>query len=266
MRLIIIILIISFLSACARPVGDLGRAKVNVINDEILPSIGSIRALASKEAVSSLNKTDEENEMQDRVWRFLIAPHAKDWFFDIVVEWQRTRIVPLQNKKFAVDRYYYFLKNQDFSSSRVRYNTLSRDISIDIKTVPSVFASICAVREIDRRRDVAVNAITSATQQERIAVKSRKIENDKYINWFVSALQYRYDSYSLALDRLLIETPHEEARQVDARLSEMAIDIERARSRSFCSSQFRNNSALGTSVITSRFQDDPFSQEIIYKK
>ncbi len=266
MRLIIIILIISFLSACARPVGDFGRAEVNVLNDEILPGLGSVRAMANKEPVSNLNKTDEENEMHDRVWRFLIAPHAKDWFFDIVIEWSRTRIVPLQDQRFAIDRYYYFLRNQKFSSSRVRYTALSRDIAIDLKTVSSVFASICAVREIDRRRKVALNYIASANQIERNAVNARKVENELFISWFVRSLRYRYDSYSFALDRLLIETPHEEARQVDARLSEMIIDVERAERQDFCASQFRNNSALSKPKIASRLQGAPFSQEIIYKK
>lgn len=265
MRLIIIFIIISFLAACARPVGDFGRAEINMTNDEILPSLGSVRAMANKEPVSNFNKTDEENEMHDRVWRFLIAPHAKDWFFDTVIEWNRTGIVPLQDKKFAIDRYYYFLRNQKFSSSRVRYTALSRDIAIDLKTVSSVFVSICAVREIDRRRKVALNYIASSNQLEKNAVNARKAENELFISWFVRSLRYRYSSYSFALDRLLIETPHEEARQVDARLSEMIIDVERAERQDFCASQFRNN-AFSKPKISSRLQGDPFSQEIIYKK
>ena len=52
MRLIIILLLVIAVSACARPVGDFGRAKSDLLHDEVLPSIGSLRATASSEPVS----------------------------------------------------------------------------------------------------------------------------------------------------------------------------------------------------------------------
>ena len=55
---------------------------------------GKLLADARGEAVSNFNQTDQEDEMHNRVWRFLMAPHAKDWFYDTAVEWQRTRLIP----------------------------------------------------------------------------------------------------------------------------------------------------------------------------
>ncbi len=266
MRLIILIIFFISLSACARPIGDFGRAKPNLVHDEVMPAIGSLRASTNGEPVSNFNRTDEEKEMQDRVWRFLIAPHAKDWFFDIVVEWQRTRLSLEQDEKFYIGRYYSYLQSQNYSSSRVRYTALSRDIMSDTKTVPLVFNAICAVKEIDRRRSVAVNSLASAGQFEQALVLQRKAENKIFIDWFVRALNYRYQSYSFALERLLIETPHEDAREVDARLSEMIIYVERAKRQDFCSSIFNLGQGSNHSNITSRFQTAPFNIEPNFRK
>ncbi len=266
MRLFAIIILIFLLGACARPMGDFERAKNDIVHDEILPAIGAARAQNNNEAISSLNYTDEENEMYARVWRFLIAPHTKDWFYDIVTEWQRTRLIKRNDKRFGIDRYYNHLRSQNFLSSKVRYNALKTDIEIDIKTLPKLFAAICAVREIDKRRNIAVNSIIGASEEAVYLVNLRKAENDEFINWFIVALNYRYDSYTLALNRLLIETPHEEARLVDAKLSELSIEVERANRGDFCASQFDNYSFGNNAKVKSRFINDPFSKFQIYRK
>ena len=66
-----------------------------------MPIIGGARATLAKEPVSSFNLTDQEQEMRDRIWRYLVAPHAVDWFQDNIVELQRTRILPRHRQAFA---------------------------------------------------------------------------------------------------------------------------------------------------------------------
>lgn len=222
------------LGACARPTGDFGRAAPGVLHDQVLPSIGSTRASADGEPVSEFNLTDDEREMHDRVWRFLVAPHAHDWFYDTAVELQRTRIAAAIDTGFLADRYYATLRSTAFQSSRVRYGKVADDISADIATIPSTFAAICRVIEIDRQRAIAVDNVALGRPDGRQQVAARKWENDQKIAWFVRALEYRYISYSTALDRLLVETPHEEARLVDARLSAMRPFVQRAKAGDFC--------------------------------
>jgi hypothetical protein len=184
--------------------------------------------------VSDFNLTDQEREMHDRVWRFLIAPHARDWFYDTAVELQRTRLTPATDISFSPDRYYLHLRSAAYASSRVRYQTVASDIGIDLATIPSTFVAICNVIEIDRQRAIAVGNVRLGAPDGTYNVAARTWENDQKINWFVRALGYRYDAYSMALDRLLVETPHEEARIVDARLAEMEIHVRRARAGDFC--------------------------------
>jgi len=226
--------LIATLAGCARPVGDFGRAAPSVLHDEVMPAIGRARAAADGEPVSGFNLTDQEREMHDRVWRFLIAPHAKDWFYDTAVELQRTRMTGATDLRFDPDRYYLHLRAQTYASSRVRYQTVASDIGHDLATIPSTFIAICKVIEVDRQRAIAVDNVSLGAPDGRHQVAARTWENDNKISWFVRALGYRFDAYSTALDRLLVETPHEEARIVDARLAEMDAYVRRARARDFC--------------------------------
>src|SRR5690606_31726821 len=103
--------IILALAGCARPVGDFGRAAPGVLHDAIMPAVGAARAEAAGEPVSDFNRTDEETEMHNRVWRFLVAPHAHDWFYDTAVELQRTRLSGATDAGFSPDRYYDHLRS-----------------------------------------------------------------------------------------------------------------------------------------------------------
>lgn len=222
------------LAGCARPTGDFGRAAPGVLHDQMLPEMGQDRAARDGEPVSDFNLTDQEREMHDRVWRFLVAPHANDWFYDTAVELQRTRLASNLDTSFLADRYYDHLRSTAFQSSRVRYRKVANDIEIDIATIPTTFAAICRVLEVDRQRAIAVRNVTLAAPDAPAEVAARKWENQQKIGWFTRALTYRYQSYSTALDRLLVETPHEEARVVDGLLAAMAPYVARAQAGDFC--------------------------------
>jgi hypothetical protein len=235
-RAVLVTALLATAAGCIpRPVGDFGRADPSWTHDEAMPTIGKWRAGANGEPVSNFNLTDQEDEMHNRIWRFIIAPHANDWFFDAAVELQRTRISQPLDRKFGKDRYYNWLKSTRYESSRVRYATVGSDVDNDIATVPGTFAAICAVIEVDRQRAIGASVISSTDAMTQSEVIARKAENDQFIDWFIRALRYRYDSYNYALDRLLVETPHEEGRAVDARLAEMDPFVRRAEAYDFCS-------------------------------
>lgn len=242
------ILLLLTLTACARPVGDFGRAERNVLNDEVMPALGNYLSKGS-----AFNLADQEIEMRDRVWRYLVAPHAYDWFGDVAVEFQRTRIVPVTNKHMQVAKYYGWLHSERFASSRVRYTRLEEDAIDDIGMMPSAFLSICAVIELDRQRGVASNQVVGLEDEVAINAAKRHADNRVVIDWFVRSVAYRYESYSYALDHLLVETPHEEAVGANARLSELAVWIEAAERGDFCSSHGIARDG-GKTVIRSRVQ------------
>jgi hypothetical protein len=235
------------LSGCARPVGDFGRAEPDVLHDEVMPAIGSYRAARGHEPVSAFNLADEEREMRDRVWRYLIDPHAYDWFGATATELQRTRIRPIDSKPLPKDRYYKWLHGERFASSHVRYARIGADVELDIDTMPSTFEAICAVIELDRQRGIASNGLPQLEEKMRIDAAARQAENISVIAWFVKAVRNRYDSYGYALDHLLVETPHEEAVPVNGGLSTLAIYVEAAERGDFCggASEGRAHRAMG---------------------
>lgn len=246
--------LLAALAACSpRPIGDLGRAQPSVLHDEILPAIGKTRAELAGEPASQFNLTDQELEMHDRVWRFLVSPQSYDWFYDFSAELQRTRISGPRDRKFTPDRYYRWLRQTEFASSRVRYSAVADHIDADLDTMPSTFRAICAVIEVDRQRAIAAREIANVGEGGRRETVERKAENDLKIDWFVRAVTYRYDSYGYALDLLLVETPHEEAIEVDRLLSELGIYVERAQRGDFCGggggAVYKDDGALPSRVL-----------------
>lgn len=242
------IVLLLTLSACARPVGDFGRAERNVLNDEIMPALGNHISKGS-----AFNLADQEIEMRDRVWRYLVAQHAYDWFGDVAVEFQRTRIVAVSNKHMKVGKYYGWLHSERFASSRVRYSRIEEDAIADIGMMPSAFLSICAVIEMDHQRGIASNQLAGLEDEVAINAAKRHAENRIVIDWFVQSVSYRYESYSYALDHLLVETPHEEAVSTNARLTELAVWVEAAERGDFCDGHGRDRDD-GKTIIRSRLQ------------
>lgn len=216
----------------------------------MMPAVGKIRAEMSGEPVSAFNLTDEEHDMHARVWRFLVAPHAEDWFMDTVVELRRTRISGGRGMRFEPDRYYRWLRQTHYESSRVRYATLADHVRSDVDTAPTTFAAICRVLEVDRQRGVASRELSGLAGGE---VAARHAENQQFITWFTLAIGYRYDAYSNALDHLLVETPHRGAVEVDQRLGELQLYVERAERGDFCSGGIgyddRNRVAIPSRVL-----------------
>lgn len=266
-RIVLITLMACALVACARPTADFGRAKPSIVHDTVLPTVGKLRALMFEEPVSFLNETDDEGEMHDRVWRYLTAPHTRDWFFDVLVEWQRTRIVPQIDTSLTYDRYYAILRLERYRSSHSRYTRVTRDIQADIGTMPGVFDVICRVEEIDRRRATAAASLPSIKASQKQDARNRRMENQAYIDWFIRSAKYRYNSYSLALESLLVETPHEDARALDDQLSRLGVWVEHAERRNFClDASGVYGAGQSGKAIPSRMISRPFTPEPVFRK
>ena len=221
-------------TGCVRTAGDFNRRAPSALADGLLPQLGAKRAGLQHEAVSTLLVADEEEAMVNRVWRYLTAPHAADWKFNIAVDLKASRLSPqLPATSFEVTRYYNSLRKDAYASSRVRFTTIAADIDRDIAMLPEAFAAICVVQELDRKRAIAL-AASRLGPVLPVEVADRRLENDNTIAWFVAALRYRYDSYSFALDTLLVETPHQEAREVDWRLGALQLFVVEAMAGHFC--------------------------------
>ena len=222
------------LAGCARPVGDLGRAQPSFVNDTAMPAAGSLRALAAGQPVSSFNLSDEEQQMRDRIWRFLTSGRAHDWFFDVAAELHRSRITSAPLSGLDPARYFNWLHSTRYQSSTVRYGALADDVAADLATAPATFAAICRVIDVERQRSISAANLPDVGAGARGNIAARTAENHDQIDWFVRALRYRYDSYNYALDHLLVETPSPGAKTVDAALADLGVAVEQAERGQFC--------------------------------
>ena len=141
---------------------------------------------------------------------------------------------------------------------------MGRHILADLDTLPTTFLSICAVLEVDRQRQVALNELGGFDDKVRKDVFARRIENQWHIDWFVRALNYRYESYAFALDHLLVETPHEQSMAVDESLRRMRPWVDRANRGDFCSGA--NTGGRSSITIPSRFQTMVRDNEVVVQK
>ena len=110
--------------------GDFGRVKPGVLNDKLIPETDKLMRRLGNQPVSDFNITDEEREMHDRVYRFLIARHARDWAFDYEQVIFVAGVFSSRPDKF--DLYYRWLTNERYASSRVRFNTIADDVGADL--------------------------------------------------------------------------------------------------------------------------------------
>lgn len=232
-----------------------------MLHDEIMPAIGKMRAEQAGEPVSRFNFTDQETEMRDRVWRYLVAPHAYDWWGDVETELARTRIQPSAKPK-PINAYYEWLHGTRFASSRVRFNRVAEDVRLDRQMMPPTFKAICAVLEVDRQRRAARDSM-GVGDTTRAEVEARRQENKMVIDWFVSSATQRYDAYDFALDHLLVETPHEEAVAANAELNLLAPYIEAAQRGDFCSDNYGGGGVTNRG-LSSRYLHS--SNEPTYRK
>jgi hypothetical protein len=242
------VLVLLSISACARPIGDFGRAEASPLADSTAHVTDIAREISAPASV--LNWTDEEREMRDRIWRYLVSPDGYDWLGDSFTELTRLGFGRAHFRPTPKDAYYRWLHGTTFASSPVRYARLSDDVEADLGMMPAVFAAICSVQQIDHQRGIAANGLPGVDPKMRSAAGARRQENDATVRWFSDSLDARYEGYSYALDNLLIDTPHDAAIAADSKLSELRAAVDAADSGDFCS-ELHGSSALARRGSTS---------------
>lgn len=230
---VVLVAVIVGLAACSQRAGDLGRQPNDYLTRNVYDPIDRRLMTGGRIEMSKLPLADEERQMYDVLWRFFSAPYARKW---TVFGTSRVSPVDLETGEWTekTDRYYVWLKRSSFQSSRARYNALGADISADTLTVGKAFDAVCAVQRLDAQRQTASGSFPELGEDELAEVDLRLKENRTAIGNFALALNYRYQSYTYALKRLLVETPDEAARVVDAGLSNLGTRVDAARFGDYC--------------------------------
>ncbi len=220
------------LAACSAR-GDLGRAKTGYIAQNVVDPIDRAAIYGNLTQKSKLPQTDEERRLSDQLWHFFAAPTIDS---GPLLGPSKVRISELKSGKAfeKTDRYYHYLISAKFSSANTRYAKISNDISDDLAMIDKIFPTVCAVRILDDRRRTAADSFSDLGADERQQLDLRLKENQNAVTVFELALAYRYQSYTYTLERLLIQTPNEAARDVDAKLSALAEKLEMTKQDGYC--------------------------------
>ncbi|NLH83263.1 MAG: hypothetical protein GX458_20855, partial [Phyllobacteriaceae bacterium] len=172
------------LSGCGRETGDFGRARPNSIDDEIKPWLGGMIARHGRdELVSDFNRTDREGTLRDRAWAIVRAPHARDWYGHLLVEGERTRILPEIDSRFDPAGYYAYLRRDEFRSSEARWSRLMTDMRADTELVGPFWNEARRVRDDDRQRLSAVDGRSDVRAEELRDAYARIDENARVVDW-----------------------------------------------------------------------------------
>ncbi len=198
------------LAACVER-GDFGRPRPSVVNDTILPFVGSFVAASREEAVSSFILTDDERELRDRSWRFLMPAHERSFFELQVAELSRTRILPRTVRIGGISSYFSALRSSSQISPAPLFRRIGEDAAADRALVPPFLALAERVLDADDVRLKLLVHVADITDAQVADAAARVAENRCLIAWVRAEAQARAGRYRHALERLAVEAPQRQA-------------------------------------------------------
>lgn len=197
------------LGACVET-GDFGRPRATVWSD-LTERTGTVAATLRGEPVSGFMLTDDETELRDRAWRFLMPAHERAWFTRALSELTRTRVLPPAMHPVNPAVYHANLMGGDLRSPASRYRRLGEDILADAKLIGPFAAAAGRVLEADRVRLGALPHVSDLRMAEIRQAAARVAENRCLIVWVRREAGSRLAAYRYALEHLVIEAPQTQA-------------------------------------------------------
>lgn len=199
------------LAACNQGhTGDFGRRADNVITNSVLPKAGLFSAWARGEMVSLYPFTDDEIELRDRAWRFLMPSHDKAYLQQKLAELSYTRVLPPVPHS-GRNHYHLLLMTEDYRSAASRYHKIGQDIEADrLLMVPfsQTAARVCAA---DRVRVASLKHVKELGEVQAEQALVRVAENRGLVDWVRRDMREKAAAYRYALEHVTIEAPMREA-------------------------------------------------------
>jgi hypothetical protein len=212
------------LGGCASQ-GDFGRPQPSVVREELLPTAGQFFADRRDEPVSPFLLSDDERELRDRAWRFLMPMKSRTDFDGALVELRRTRVLAAAAEPEPPDTYFAALMSEPWRSSHPPYRRLLDDITTDERLLEPFFAVADRVVATDRIRRRGLAFVDGLRPVERDAALARIAENDGLLRWVDHALAERLAAYRYAQQRIFIEIPSRDGVAAERALARLSAAI-----------------------------------------
>ncbi|MGN6099154.1 MAG: hypothetical protein ACTHP8_23335 [Bosea sp. (in: a-proteobacteria)] len=211
-------------AGCTATTGDLGRPRPTIWSQLLAPEAGFLAASARGEAASPFRLTDDEEQMRDRAWRFIMPASPHSVFQGEVSNLAHTRILPVAAQSVDVSDYFRGLTATSFASQASRYNRLAEDANADRLLIGPFRANAGRVVSMDRVRMRTVAASPDVAPEKGEPALARVVENEGLVFWVCERLDFRIRSYRHALANLVVEMPSREA--IKAERAVMALEAE----------------------------------------
>jgi hypothetical protein len=212
------------LAACAPRMGDLGRP---VDRDDARWGVsvtGSFTAEGRSELATRIHYTNDELELRDRAWRFLMPEQERNYFDRMLSGYRITRHLP----PWPVHDHTAYFRTLDESlrlSASSRYLRLAEDIEADLLLIDPYRRCSARVIKADRVRIAMLSRLQDLEEQEAKDADARIAENTSVMQLTVQAWRDRTRSYRYALERLVITTPQHEAVPAERLLRQLEAQV-----------------------------------------
>jgi len=204
--------------------GDLGRPRPTLWSETIAPQIGFWSATARGEQASWFRMTDDEVQLRDRAWRFVMPAHERSVFEREVSDLAHARILPVLAQSSQISDYFRALTGGFYASQASRYARLAEDANADRLLLSPFRGNALRVVSADRVRMRAVEGSPLVPPEKADPAFARVVENEGLILWVCERVNFRIESYRYALANLVVEMPSREA--VRAERAIMALEAE----------------------------------------
>lgn len=215
---------LTLLLAAGACTGDLGRPRQDIVSQLLAPQAGFWAATARGEAASHFRFTDDEEQLRDRAWRFVMPGHERSVFQAQTAALAHARILPAQLHLGFRAEYFQALTGGSFASQASRYARLAEDANADRILIGPFRANAMRVVAADRVRMRAAETSPDVAPSQVDPAFARVVENEGLILWVCERVGFRIESYRYALANLVVEMPSREA--IRAERAIMALEAE----------------------------------------
>lgn len=212
------------LAACTET-GDFGRPKPSLFTETVAPWTGTTFAALRSEPISVAMLTDDERQMRDRAYHFLMPAQERSFFDRQLADLAARRVVSPDLTEQHETEYYTVLTNQPDRSPRARYQRLREDMEADRLLMGPFVALVCRVNEADKIRLKAAEHLPP-DDPSRAQAEGRVGENEMLAGWVYGSMNERIVGYRYALEHLVVVSPDRDAVRVERQL--IALESDRA--------------------------------------
>lgn len=213
-------LALGLLVSCAQQ-GDFGRPKAGVWNS-LIDATGTVVAGERGGPASDSPLTDDEQDLRNRAWRFLMPATTREAFLDIIANLTRARVLPPSWRSHDPGRYHDALLAQDIRSPVSRYRRLTDDAVADARLIPPFAALATRVADADARRLRSLPFAKTLDDGDVRQAAMRVAENRCLVAWVRLETGERLEAYRYALEHLFAESPDPGAAEADRALAMLA--------------------------------------------